>query len=49
MLARRAWKSRKFEHELTSSHSPQPGAHTSRSYFIAAVKLRSPVHIWTTR
>ena len=39
MLARRAWKSRKLEHELTSSHSPQPGAHTSTSYFIAATKL----------
>ena len=29
--ARRAWKSVQFEQELTSSHSPQPGAHISRS------------------
>ena len=49
MPARRAWKSRKLEHELTSSHSPQPGAQTSTSYFMAAWKARSPVHIWTTR
>jgi len=49
MLARRAWKSRKFEHELTSSHSPEPGAHTSMSYFMAATKERSPVHICTMR
>ena len=29
MFARRAWKSRKLLHELTSSHSLQPGAHSS--------------------
>jgi hypothetical protein len=49
MLARRAWKSRKLEHELTSSHSPQPGAHTSTSYLRAAWNERSPVHISTIR
>ena len=49
MLARRAWKSLKLLHDETSSHSLQPGAHTSTSYLTAAEKLRSPVHICTTR
>src|SRR4029434_163682 len=49
MRAPRAWKSRKLAHELTSSHSWQPGAHTSMSYFMAATNERSPVHIWTIR
>ena len=49
MLARRAWKSPKFEQELTSSHSLQPGAHSSRSYLAIAENERSPVHICTTR
>ena len=35
MLARRAWKSRKFEHELTPRATRlQPGAQTSTSYFM---------------
>jgi len=28
MFARRAWKSPKLLHELTSSHSPHPDAHS---------------------
>ena len=31
ILARRAWKSPTLETDETSSHSPQPGAQTSRS------------------
>ena len=49
MRARRAWKSPKLEQELTSSHSLQPGAQSSRSYFAIAENERSPVHICTTR
>ena len=38
IFARRAWKSRTFETDETSSHSLQPGAQTSISYVMAAAK-----------
>ena len=49
MAIRRAWKSRKFEHELTSSQRSTPGAQTSRSYFLAWTKPSSRVLMSRTR
>ena len=49
MAIRRAWKSRKFEHELTSSQRSTPGDQTSRSYLRAWVKPISRVLINSTR
>src|SRR5512135_763589 len=49
MFERRAWKSPTFEHDDTSSHSLQPGAHSSRSYVLRAPKPMSPVQRIFTR
>ena len=49
MLARLAWKSAKLLQEEISTNLFWPGIHTSGSYFLAAVKPRSAVHIRLTR
>ncbi len=49
ILARRAWKSSKFEHEEISLYSLYDGNHTSISYVLAAENPISPVHNSITR